>query len=65
MKSIYEKIDFKTTNKILKNSTLVEFDETGMKYYGIFISEHIKKIFKFFKIKINIKAILFFQIDLK
>lgn len=64
MKTIYQKIDFKITNKILKNHALVEFDETGMKYYGI-ISEHIKKIFKFFKIKNDIKAILFFQIDLK
>ena len=65
MKIIHKKIDFKTTNKILKNSTLVEFDETGIKYYGIFVTEFFKKIFKIFKIKINIKTIFFLQMDIK
>jgi hypothetical protein len=64
MKTIYKKVDSKPTNRILKNSTLVEFDENGIKYYDIFINEHIKKNFKFFKIKINIKTTLLFQIDL-
>ncbi len=65
MKAINKKIDFKTTNKILKNSPLLEFDETGIKYYGIFINETIKKTFKFFKKKINIKASVFLELDLK